>query len=154
MAIFSRRVLQYMINENANILSKDQLDKHIRNLNKADDKSLGYEWEVALLYAFSQLGIVIHELHLGGTSKIDLQFIPNHKPSQSLIADITTVSDKGYEVENPQKDLINEFLRIIRKHKLRSVHFSMEIGGEHEGPFRDGKMKLKLPVKGKLLNIF
>lgn len=154
MAIFSRRVLQYMINENARILSKDQLDKHIRNLNKADDKSLGYEWEVALLYAFSQLGIVIHEPHLGGTSKIDLQFITNHKPSKSLIADITTVSDKGYEVENPQEDLINEFLRIIRKHKLRSVHFSMEIEGEHVGPFRNGKMKLKLPLKGKLQNIF
>lgn len=154
MAIFSRRVLQYMINENAKILSKDQLDKHIRNLNKADEKSLGYEWEVALLYAFSQIGMVIHEPNLGGTSKIDLQFITNHKPSESLIADITTVSDKGYEVENPQEDLINEFLRIIRKHKLRSVHFSIEIEGEHVGPFRNGKMKLKLPLKAKLQNIF
>lgn len=154
MPIFSRRTLQHMINENAKILSKDQLDKHIRDLNKADEKSLGSEWEVALIYGFSQLGKVVHEPNLKGTSKVDLYFTLNSGSRPSFIADITTVSDRGYEAENPQAAFTKELLKIIRKYKLQPNSFSVEIGGESEGPYRNRKMKLKLPAKGQLKNIF
>jgi len=153
MAIFSRRVLQYMINENAKILSKDQLDKHICDLNNADEKSLGFEWEVALIYGFSQIGKVVHAPNLKGTSKVDLYFTLNLESGQSFIADITTVSDRGYEAENPQAAFTKELLKIIRKYKLQPNSFSVEIGGESEGPYRNRKMKLKLPAKGQLKNI-
>jgi hypothetical protein len=46
MAIFSRRTLQRLINENAGFLTAKQLKKHVDSLNKADEHSLGAECRV------------------------------------------------------------------------------------------------------------
>jgi hypothetical protein len=154
MAIFSRRVIQRMINENATILTKLQLDKHIDELNRADESSLAYEWEVVLINAFSKLGRVVHEPDFGGECKCDLYFTLNIDPSQSFLADIRTISDKGYEQENPREAFSKELLRIIRKYRLNPNHFFYEIGGEIEGPFRKRKMKLKLPFVANFKDIF
>ena len=62
MAIFSRRILQRIINENARILSDGQLRSHIKRLNRMHKTlELGDEWEVVLLNAFSKVGRVTHE---------------------------------------------------------------------------------------------
>jgi hypothetical protein len=65
MAIFSRRTLQRLINENASFLTTKQLKKHVDSLNNADEHSLGAEWEVVLLNCFSKAGTVTHEPKLG-----------------------------------------------------------------------------------------
>lgn len=155
MAIFSRRNLQDMINENAKILSIDHLNKHIRALNKADESSLSFEWEIALIYGFNKLGKVIHEPNfLKGTRKIDLYFTLDSEYQRPLIADITTVSDKGYDADNPQEDFVKQLYKMIRKYNLRIECFSLEIEGKFEGPYHDRKMSLMLPEKGKLNSAF
>ena len=120
MAIFSRRILQRMINENAKILTKEQLMKHIRSLNKDDESSLSTEWEVVLLYVFSKLGKVVHEPDLGGRTRGDLCFTLFTDSNQSFMAEICKVSDAGYEDENPREAFENKLLRIIKKYKLNN----------------------------------
>ncbi len=154
MAIFSRRILQRIINENARILSREQIARHVDALNKASEDSIPFEWEVVLINALTKLGNVVYEPNLGGQKRIDLHFSSNIEPGQSFIGDIATVTDKGYQAENPLKAFDNELRRIINKKKLNANHFSLDIGGETEGQFKKRKIKLKLPSKGKFKKIF
>lgn len=156
MAIFSRRNLQGMINENAKILSIDQLNKHICALNKADESSLSFEWEIALIYGFNKLGKVIHEPNfLEGTRKDRFIFYFRFWISTAINSRyFTTVSDKGYEADNPQEDFVKQLYKMIRKYNLRIECFSLEIEGKFEGPYHDRKMSLMLPEKGKLNSAF
>ena len=73
MAIFSRRVLQYMINENAKILSKDQLDKHICDLIKEERfevDGINRLVEVAQRFRHKTVNVskFLHEARLKGQS--------------------------------------------------------------------------------------
>jgi hypothetical protein len=70
MAIFSRRTIQRLINENASFLTTKQIKSHVDNLNNGD---LGAEWEVVLLNVFSKLGRVEHEKNFNG-KKPDIYF--------------------------------------------------------------------------------
>lgn len=154
MAIFSRRILQRIINENARILSGKQIIQHVDALNGASEDSIAFEWEVVLINALAKLGNVVYEPNLGGRKRIDLHFSSNFEHGQSFIADIATVTDKGYQAENPLKTFNKELLRIIKKKKLNVNHFSLDIGGETNGQFKKRKMKLKLPSKGNFKEIF
>ncbi len=46
MPIFSKRTLQRLIDENSRFLTKEQLLKHINGLNKSNEDSINFEWEV------------------------------------------------------------------------------------------------------------
>src|SRR5258708_37828827 len=98
MPIFARRTLQRMISENDAFLTKAQTEKHVSYLNKADEFSIAYEWEVVVLNALSKIGCVSHEEQFG--SKLpDIHFKSRSTPSDTFIADITAVSDEGQASE-------------------------------------------------------
>jgi len=46
MAIFSRRTIQHLVDENAKLLSRDQTIEPLKRLNKAIEQSLDADWEV------------------------------------------------------------------------------------------------------------
>src|ERR1700674_313470 len=56
MALFSRRSLQQMLNDNAQFLKAEDIEEHVRRLNNVRDDYLSMEWEVSLLNAFSKVG--------------------------------------------------------------------------------------------------
>src|SRR5437773_6045056 len=95
MAVFSRRTVHRMLNENSSFMSKEELDQHVARLNAKGFQIIDTEWEVAVLNAFSKTGKVQHEPQLEGTSRLDLLF--THAGGFQLLADIVTVSDEGYE---------------------------------------------------------
>src|SRR5688500_3912164 len=99
MAVFSRRNVQRMIDENASFLSEDDLVDHVNKLNRNNFQSLDTEWEVAVLNAFSKLGTVEHEKNFGGSTYPDLFFTTDD--GKSVVADVTTISDEGFEERNP-----------------------------------------------------
>lgn len=154
MAIFSRRTIQNMINDNSKFLSKEQVSRHIQALNKANDESLSSEWEVVLLYALGKLGKVVYEPNLGGKRRPDLYFIPQNSLNEAIVADIVTVSDRGYEAENPLEKFTSELWRFRKKYGLKQGSFSWKVDGTPEGPFRNKKIKLNLPKKGEFHRIF
>lgn len=152
MAIFSRRVLQRLINENSEFLTQSQLDKHIDNLNKYDSQTyLDYEWEVVVLNAFSKVGKVIHEPDLESGKKPDILFKPNHSDDINLIAEITTVSDKNLYDKNPIEEFSKIFIHDLKnKYNLRNGSFHFQIEGNYGDNYLKEKKKLRLPKKSEM----
>ncbi|SRR6266568_829809 len=88
MALFSRRCLQRLIDENADFLSPEQLEEHMRRLNHVREEYLSTEWEIAILNCFSKLGNIKHEpKEYGGSRLLDLVF---DSPAIQFGADIAT----------------------------------------------------------------
>ncbi len=152
--IFSRRIIQKILDENSKFLSHKHMSKHVNLLNRADEDSINFVWEVVLLNALSKLGNVVHEPDLGGTSHIDILFSLYSNPDISFIADIATVSDKGLEQENPVGDFVKELNKQIKKFDLSPHRFFWILNGEPEGQYGDRKMKLKIPKRSDFKSFF
>ncbi|MEO7659627.1 MAG: hypothetical protein ABIV48_08430 [Pyrinomonadaceae bacterium] len=141
MAIFSRRTLQRLVNENAKILSRKQTKDHVNRLNNSD---INVEWEIVLLSVLSKLGTVIHEKNFNGKNP-DIYFV-SQDASFSFLADIKTVSDKGIDLKNPFEYLNNRLQQEVLKYDIKGA-WSIDVGGTYEEARRDGKMvQMKLPA--------
>lgn len=145
MALFSRRTLQRILNENTNFLNSEQSVAHVKRLNEATD--LSTEWEIVMLNAFSKLGNVIHEPKNLGNRQIDLCFCASENIGYSFVADITTVSDDGLDKNNPQHLFMQELHRILKKYNLDGKGFSYRINGQKKKNY-----KLKLENYSSILN--
>ena len=117
MAIFSRRTLQRLIDENSVFLSRRQLKAHVNRLDGPNiDDALAAEWEVALLNIFSRVGSVAHEPKLEATGhRFDLCF---DSPTVKFISDIVAVSDKGLDELNPIEALKDKLIDIVLEQKI------------------------------------
>jgi hypothetical protein len=98
MAIFSRRVLQRMLDATEHLLTPKQRDRRLQLLNAANDESVDTEWEVVLAYGLSQLGSLQHEREMPGSKRPDLYF---ESAELTFVADIAAVNDRAYEEANP-----------------------------------------------------
>lgn len=125
MALFSRRDLQRMIDENARFLRPEQVEEHVRRLNAFRPDYLSTEWEIALLNAFSKVGDVQHEPELGGSAYLDLVFKGD---GLEFAAEIATVSDQQRHKQNPVDPLREELARRVRKRKISSGGFDVKVG--------------------------
>ena len=141
MAIFSRRTIQRLINENASFLTRRQIKTHVDKLNKGD---ISAEWEVVLLNVFSKLGKVEHERNFNGKNP-DLYFT-SADHTLDFLADIKTVSDEGVELKNPRKQLDERLHNEVKEKDIKGA-WSCEIGGNYEEARKTGSMvQLKLPA--------
>lgn len=143
MAIFSRRIVQRMLDENASFLTKAQLEQHVSKLNREDFQSFDTEWEVAVLNAFGKLGKVVHEPALEGPALLDLLY--THDDGSSFLADITSVSDEGFEEQSPFKAFYVELQERLRKAGLLYKGWSLGVG-EHQVGYRE-RRRLALPPR-------
>jgi len=150
MAMFARRVLQSMLDHLATHLPLEARKKLAHELNRQSSSALGFEWETALLFAFSHIGRVEYEAPSSEGSRPDITFIEDSVTAVRFTADITTVSDDGLEDANPAMRFSLALSRLQQKYKLPgSTHFTIK--GEATGPhFRDRKMRLKLPPGSKI----
>jgi len=151
MAIYSRRILQRLVNENARFLHEGQTKKHVQQLNRmTKDLTLAFEWEVVLLNALSKIGKVLHENNFGGRRNADIYFESFDDPRANFVADITVISDKGADETNPYEALSNTLHKLVREAGLRGNSFNLRVGS-HPGPaFKGGpKIKLKLPGRAR-----
>lgn len=141
MAIFSRRTLQRLINENAAFLRRTQLEAHVKQLNAG---GLSAEWEVVLLNVFNKLGKVIHEQRFK-TKKPDLYFEPGNS-NLEFLADIKSIWDEGFDRKNPVRLLIDRLHDEVLKHGVQGA-WRYDVGGDFERAHRTGTMvELKLPA--------
>ncbi len=150
MAIFSRRTLQHIIDDNSFFMTLDQLKSRMVILNRSFDISaIATEWELVVLNAFSKLGKVDYEKKFGGKSEIDVFFQLDKVPKSCFIADITAVTDQGYEQNNPIEEFKKEFYKKIRKSGLQPNSFSLNVEAEKVGGYEKQKVRLKLPRDNK-----
>ena len=154
MAIFSRRVLQQLIDDNARFLRRRHVKKHVDMLNKGGESSLPFEWEVVVLNAFSRFGTVRHEPSLGGARTPDIHFICVGDPNQTFIADIATVSDQGLDEKNPAEALFYEVLRLVAERGLRANAISVKVEPDTDDESdEEVRSLLKLPGRGRFKEI-
>jgi hypothetical protein len=80
-AMFSRRTLQRLLDENSQFLRKSQTRRLVKELNRVSDPSklgrdisLSWEWEVVLLNVLSKVGKVAYERGFDGHTKGDIYF--------------------------------------------------------------------------------
>jgi hypothetical protein len=164
MAIFPRRTIQHLVNENAAFLKPSDTKKIVAHLNRMHkEMTLAPEWEVVIIHALSKLGKVDYEMNFGGRRKPDIFFRPFADPKQSFAADITTISDKGFDANNPIEVLKSQVIdRVaVRGLRLNSFQFNVDANqgqkyrryhkftkeGRLSKPFFEGgkKTELKLP---------
>jgi hypothetical protein len=132
-----------MLDENTSFLTKAQLEQHVSKLNRNDFQSFDTEWEVAVLNAFGKLGKVVHEPALEGPALLDLLY--THDDGSSFLADITSVSDEGFEEESPFKAFYVELQERLRKAGLLYKGWSLGVG-EHQVGYRE-RRRLALPPR-------
>lgn len=146
MALFTRRHLQRVLNENAAFLSPKQLSTMCGLLNTVRDDYLATEWEQVIVNAASKVGVVRYEPRLAGNRTPDLQFQAN-EPSLQFIADVATASDKGLRKLNPVDALHEEFWRHRQNRKLFMGGFDVQVDAYPNSVYRgsEEKVRLKLP---------
>ena len=145
MAMFSRRVLQTMLDHLASHLPLPARRKLAREMDRQSSSALGFEWETALLFGFSNIGKIDYEAPSAQGSRPDIAFVENSESPVRFIADIATVSDDGLEDENPALRLSMALSRLKQKYKVPgSTNYTIK--GEATGPhYGNRKMRLKLP---------
>jgi hypothetical protein len=128
------------------------------------EMTLAPEWEVVIINALSKLGDIGYEMNFGGSCNPDIWFRPYADTNQSLVVDITTISDKGFDANNPIEALRSQVIDRVAACGLRlnSFHFKVEAtqgqkyrtyhrftkDGRLSQPFFEGgkKTQLKLPA--------
>jgi len=149
MALFARRALKRMLDHLSAHLPEEACKKLAHELDHSS-WPLGFEWETALLFGFSQLGKVEYEPASPGGTQPDIAFSETSEAPIRFIADIATVSDEGLEKENPATPFGMALTRLRSKYKLPgSIHYTIK--GEITGPrFDDRKPRLKLPRRSEI----
>jgi hypothetical protein len=144
MGIFSRRNLYRILAENARFVRQRPLSEHIQRLNGNDAvQRVTTEWEVVVLNGLSKLGSVDHEPKLPGTSKPDVLF--RHRLGTALI-DITSVSDRGLDQQNPIDKLSERLIELVRARGLDPQHFRLQVKGNwHDLRIGGPKPRLYIP---------
>jgi hypothetical protein len=152
MAIFSRRSLQRLINENAAFLPRRQTRTHVDALNRMEKElTLSREWEVVLINSLSKRGRVEHERDFGGTTYADVYWESRYDPNHNFIADITVVSDKGLDQQNAYDALSAELKRTVKSRNLNPLAFFVRVEANKHGHYKGGsKVSLKLPGRARL----
>jgi hypothetical protein len=92
MPIFSRRSVQRMLDENADVVSKAVMKRHVAALNRGNDAALAVEWEVAVLNALARIGNLTHPEEQQSVRTPDALF-HCHAHDVQIVADIAAVSD-------------------------------------------------------------
>jgi hypothetical protein len=147
MAIFSRRVLQGMLDANVRFLTESATARHVAGLNAGTPQSLDTEWEVVVLFALARLGTVVHEKPVKTGRKPDVYFRCSRG---KFVGDIATVSDAGVTQRNPWPSFEREFLRCAREVGLSGAGFDVLVGARVEGSGRSRRVVLALPSAAQM----
>lgn len=137
-----------MIDSNAAILTPNQTALHVDALNRGGEQALPLEWEIAVIHAFSRMGIVRYEPTDFGAKRPDVHFTLSPASRVKFLADVTTVSNAGRTAENPIDELRDLLLTTIRASGLSGNRFFLRVGGSEEGKPGKRVVRLGLPRRG------
>jgi hypothetical protein len=142
--VFARRDLQRLLDE-ATFAERTQLARLAGEINRAQEQSIDFEWELIVLAGLARLGSVVYEPNIPGNSNIDFAFTTHD--GVKLIGDIATVSDKGYAAENPIDAFGQEFFRRVMKLGLSPAGFGTQFGGVKEGKYGSQRVRILVPTR-------
>lgn len=141
--MFSRRYIQKLVGHVAGTMTPSKLESLVDRLNRTDRAALEATWELIWLASLAAEGVVRHEPILPGATRFpDIHFL---NPELEFIADVATVSDAGYERDNPVELLQRELEKLYAKHAPGGGFSLCGLESERDGPYRNHKVKLVLP---------
>ena len=152
MAIFSRRTIQRLINEN-NSVFKMPVKEQIKVLNikseSFNNEFLAREWEIVVLNAFAhtfkKFGEIIHERKFN-QKPLDIYFESAENPKLNFVADICSISDYGTDKRFPIENLERRYYDLIDKRSLYLNFFNIKVGDNSNSISREkGGVVLFLP---------
>jgi hypothetical protein len=150
MAVYSRRTLQRIIDENASFLKKGQIKKQVQRLNEMHkDMTLAWEWEVVLINALSKIGRVQYEKKFGCETRPDIFYESFDSGGINFVADVTAVSDKGLDESNPFEALMDDLIERVERYGLNGNNFFIDVGRQEGFVGGEPKIKLKLPGRAR-----
>src|ERR1700722_16374601 len=149
MPLFSRRVLQRFLNENATFVSRKQNSIACGLLNEPHENYVATEWEQVIVNAASKCGTVQYEAQVGDCTP-DLLF-RSKDGSLEFIADITAPSDQGFHDLNPVEAFEDEFWRLLTKSRWTAGGFDLRVDSHSKTAFKGApeRLRLKLPARSK-----
>jgi hypothetical protein len=148
MPIFSRRLLQRILDENRHFLAEGVVEEHVRKLNGLNQDSIATEWEVLILNVLSRIGKVEYERQFSGPSRPDVFF--QSRIVQEFVADITTLSDADYEQNNPTEYFYRCIREYFQQNDMLASGLNIHIESNKRGTYGNRKIKLCLPHKSEV----
>lgn len=146
MPIFAYRSVRRMLDELAPCLSADRIRELEGNLRSQNAQTVPAEWEIAVGYALSKVGKIIDPgIHRSGNP--DFIFVPRGG-SQQIIVEVTALSDKSADDENPVQRFTNRLLDVAAR-----AGISSDIGGldwNFGAVEIDGKVIIGIPARGDI----
>lgn len=149
MPIFSNRSLRRMLDTLAPSLMPSRVRELERKISRNNEQTIPAEWEIAVGYALLQAG-TITDPGDGRPGNLDFLFQP-HGQSETVIVEVTCVSDRAAKDRNPVDEFSTELRKSARKYGLD------EFGGLHWGlgdvELDDG-IVLGIPAKNDMVRFF
>jgi hypothetical protein len=93
---------------------------------------------------------VQHEPDFGGRRKPDLFFQIGESGNFEFAADITTISDAGAHSSNAYEEFCDAIWRFLNNRGHGAGGINIDVAHQETGEYRDSKIKLLLPPKGKV----
>jgi hypothetical protein len=145
--IFARRAIQTRIDEMRKTFEVSSVDDIVLRLNRPGKDRLAAMWEVAVLSSLAKISSIDHELPLESGRKPDVKFI---SPELTFTADVTCVSDRGLDDENPFDELMRLLSKAQAKLGLPSGGLDLRALSKDVTSRRGQRRVLRLPPKNKL----
>lgn len=146
MAIFSRRTIQRLINDNSLFTARKDLKEQVKKLNLEKNipqrDAISAEWEIIILNVLSQVGKVTHPAKFAGTTEPDVYFKRNNC---SVVADIVSISDEGKNMQNPVEELNDWLDKTVAEFGYNPNNFELRLGGNYGSKLYKTKTELKIP---------
>ncbi|MEW6211971.1 MAG: hypothetical protein AB1631_26685 [Acidobacteriota bacterium] len=137
--LFRRRWVQAVLDDLAENLTEPQLRSLTKRLNSPKEDSLHAQWEVAVVWAASRVANIEYEPDTGGERRADLVIRRPIRLPIEVMAEITSVSSKGFDDLNPTERFHDQLFAELRELWSEGYGYKLNIGTYHTG--RGSKMK-------------
>lgn len=151
MAFFARRVIHNKLELlRRGVLTSEQADRFVGQLNSASRHVVATEWELVVTAAVAQHANVKYEALVGACHPDLCVNRANRYRGINFIADITAVSDRGVEDQNPIEFARERVVMMAIKRGVDVNAFRWSVGDRFDGRYPDQVLKLLLPSKHDL----
>lgn len=145
--IYARRALQRRLDELRGKIDNEAVDAIVARLNEPGKDRVAAMWEVVVLHGLATTGNLENENALPSGRRPDVWF---DGAVIRFVADVTSVSDDGLDVQNPHAELGELLNKAKNKLKLPIGGLDMRIHSRDELSSRGRRTFLKLPPRRRL----
>ncbi|ACM39273.1 hypothetical protein Avi_9521 (plasmid) [Allorhizobium ampelinum S4] len=145
--IYARRALQRRLDELRVKIGNEAVDAVVARLNEPGKDRVAAMWEVVVLHGLATTGGLESENALPSGRRPDVWFDGD---VIRFVADVTSVSDDGLDVQNPHAELGELLNKAKNKLKLPIGGLDMRVHSRDELSSRGRRTFLKLPPRRKL----